>query len=64
MDIGDYANEINDLHLERSLKNLKVETKAYSGFCLSCHEPVKEARYCDSDCRIDHERMLRLHRRK
>ena len=37
-----------------------VETLAYIGSCHNCHEPLAEPlRFCDSDCRDDHEKIKR-----
>ena len=58
MDIADTAQEISSEFLETSLKNRKMLTTPFSGFCLSCEEPVEDRRYCDGLCREDHEKAL------
>lgn len=29
-----------------------------TGACLNCEAPITEGRYCDVDCRMDHERRV------
>jgi len=58
-DIADNANRISDLYLKTSLQNAQAKPQPFSGFCLSCDEPVVERRYCNRECRDDHERSLR-----
>lgn len=58
MDIADTAQELSGELVEASLKKRKSLTTPFSGFCLSCEEPVQERRYCDSYCREDHEKAL------
>ena len=52
----DEAQIYSELHLIKSLKNIKLTKPTYSGFCLYCDEPVEQRRFCDSSCRIYYER--------
>jgi len=54
-DFGDMAQELTETRLAHSLQKRKLLTLPFSGFCLSCEEPVGERRFCDSDCRQDYE---------
>lgn len=58
-DIADNANKISDIYLKSALQNISQKPQPFSGFCLSCDEPVVERRYCDKDCRDDHEKSLK-----
>lgn len=58
MDIADAAQELSGEFIENSLKNRKTLSTPFSGFCLSCEEPVTDRRYCDSFCREDHEKAM------
>ncbi len=62
IDFADEAQQLSELHLEESLKKRKVLTIPFSGFCLNCSEPVGQQRYCDSDCRKQHELAMRRKR--
>lgn len=56
MDFADEAQLRSENHLEAALqKQRSTLTVPYSGFCLSCKEPVGQKRFCDSDCRDDFE---------
>jgi len=56
MDIADKAQEDIDTHLEGLLRNRKTITIPFSGFCLSCQEPVEgKRRFCDKECSTDWE---------
>lgn len=57
MDLADKAQELIESRLQDALALTKRETLTvpFSGFCLSCNEPVVERRFCDSDCREQHE---------
>lgn len=58
-DIADKANKTSDLFLKSALQKASTKPEAFSGFCLSCEEPVSARRYCDKDCRDEHEKSLR-----
>lgn len=59
-DIGDKASALSEQLLTASLRNINTTTVPFSGLCLSCEEPIgKDRRYCDRNCRDDHERSLR-----
>lgn len=30
----------------------------FTGKCMNCDEMIEEGRFCDADCRIDHERRV------
>jgi hypothetical protein len=55
-DFADQAQNFTEQHLERSLNTRSTLTPSFSGFCISCKEPVVERRFCDSLCREEHER--------
>ena len=60
IDFADEAQALTDTFLDMQLKNRKVSTAPFSGFCLHCGEPVIERRFCDSTCRSNHERDKKL----
>lgn len=62
-DFADEASALADLHLAAALSRPRAQAAPFSGFCLACREPVEERRYCDSDCRADHEIQLKRSRR-
>ncbi len=59
----DEAQDLNEEHIKRSLKEHQARIKnpvPFSGLCLCCGEPVSERRFCDSDCReLFEQRALR-----
>jgi hypothetical protein len=56
IDFADSAQDLQELLLKRTLENQSQKTSAaFSGFCLSCEEPIENRRFCDSDCREDFE---------
>lgn len=59
IDFGDEAQAINEKHLEVALSSRKKLTVPFSGFCLSCEEPIGQRRFCDSTCREEWERQRR-----
>lgn len=62
-DDADQATNILDLAQARVIKNITTQTHIpFSGSCLYCEEPVEQARYCSSECRIDHEQESRSRR--
>ena len=63
-DVVDSAQEINDLRLQDALaRQARQKAPPHSGSCLYCEEPVPAPRrYCDSFCRIDHEKQMRRNR--
>jgi len=62
IDFADEAQGINELFLQNSLKQRKPTSIPFSGFCLNCEEPVTERRFCDSECREQHEITLKRNR--
>ncbi len=60
-DVVDEAQDLQEIILARTLhKHSTRKTPGYSGFCLSCDEPIsKDRRYCDSTCREDHEKSTK-----
>ena len=58
-DFADEAQQISETFLNRSLANRPRVSPAFSGFCLSCSDPVVARRYCDSSCREAHEKFKR-----
>lgn len=61
-DFADEASLRSEIYLAAALSKPRT-TAPFSGFCLACREPVQERRYCDADCRQDHETTLRRGRR-
>lgn len=59
LDLADIAQEQIETTLEHKLARRSTLTIPFSGFCLSCSEPVGQQRYCDADCRCNHEALLR-----
>lgn len=57
----DFAQSLQERVLAKTLLNYsKTPEIPFSGFCLFCEEPIeKNRRYCDSDCREDHEKARR-----
>ena len=56
MDNADAAQESIDLSIKASLSNRSTKQLAFTGQCYNCREPLVEARFCDADCRDDHEK--------
>lgn len=63
-DIVDHAQDLIESSMKDTLSKLNAHNIPFSGFCLSCEEPVTERRYCDKHCRMDHEKALLAHRRR
>jgi hypothetical protein len=64
---GDEQELIADLLLQqhrRAAAQHREVMSAGTGECLNCEAPLETGRYCDVDCRMDHERrvMSRLRR--
>lgn len=59
LDFADQAQSLTEQHISNSISKRKTLTLPYSGKCLACGDPVEERRFCDSDCREDHEASLR-----
>lgn len=63
---GDEQELIADLllrqHREAAAHHQKVMDEC-TGYCLNCDEPLKKGRYCDGECRKDHERRVSAHLR-
>lgn len=62
----DVVDNVNDT-LERNLSKQiaaarKQKAIPFTGKCLSCDEPIKMGRYCDKECRDDHERSMKQFR--
>lgn len=58
---GDEQELIEDLllrqHRAAAAKHQKVMATC-TGECLNCEAPLEQGRYCDEDCRVDHERRV------
>lgn len=54
----DAAAAETELFLETALRHRKDVPQA-TGFCLNCEEPIEQGRFCDIDCRDDHEKRTR-----
>ena len=59
IDFADEAQAVAEKHLEEVLRSRKILTLPFSGFCISCNEPLVERRYCDAFCRDNHEAQLK-----
>lgn len=62
MDIIDQANDIAEEMLRRQIAYVTSKTDAFPpiGECYNCQQSVPAGvRYCDSDCRDDHEKRRR-----
>jgi RNA polymerase-binding transcription factor DksA len=64
-DWTDEASDQQEQDIERALLNQRLAAKkheaalsAASGVCLNCEEPLPTGRYCDDNCRDDHEKRL------
>lgn len=69
-DWTDEATNQQEQELERTLANHRLAAKkheatlnAASGVCLNCEESLPVGRYCDDNCRDDHEKRLAFRRR-
>ena len=60
VDFADRAQDITENHLAKSIASRTVLSTPFSGFCISCEEPVESRRFCDSSCREDHEKASQL----
>lgn len=55
-DEADVAFQFTQLQLEAAKALRKPEGLPFTGFCHNCEEPLeKPHRYCDVDCRDDHD---------
>ena len=59
MDSADEAQMLIDSRIEDAIRSRKTLSLPFSGFCLSCQEPIGARRFCDADCRSDYEAGLR-----
>ena len=60
MDDIDRQIERDSFFLEKSIA-VRMPVPLPTGRCLNCDEPVRSPSfYCDSDCRDDHEKEVRL----
>ena len=60
MDSVDIVQEASDMYLQNLLKNHRVRSAPFSGFCLCCKDPVIQRRFCDAACRESYEHKLRM----
>lgn len=44
-------------HREAAAQHQQV-LGTYTGHCLNCEEPLETGRYCDEECRYDHEKRV------
>lgn len=44
-------------HREAAAKHQEA-LKVFTGACLNCDAPLDEGRYCDEECRKDHEKRV------
>lgn len=65
----DQAQELEELMFNLNMAQHKARAEQQvilrpKGICLFCDAKLdSEARYCDEDCRIDHEKMLQAKKR-
>jgi hypothetical protein len=50
-------------HREAAAKHQEA-LATFTGKCLNCDAPLDKGRYCDEECRKDHERRLSASRRR
>lgn len=62
MDTADYAADYAEIFTEKALSKIKIKEIPYSGKCLNCGDSCGQQRYCDSDCRIEHENKIKRRR--
>ena len=63
MDDADYASDREDIAREQAIAAVRRRSKELApiGFCYYCSEPVPAgSRFCNSECRDDHETEQRL----
>lgn len=61
-DIADEANEINEILITAALGKRKP-SQAFTGHCFNCYEKIDSGHFCDSDCRLDYEKRVKLNNR-
>ncbi|MFZ4170061.1 hypothetical protein ACEV60_15540 [Enterobacter ludwigii] len=59
MDIVDKAQQAEMARILQLLACRLRPVLPLTGKCHNCGEPLHEARFCDTDCRDDHERRFR-----
>lgn len=70
MDIADRADELQQLHLDNNIQNIKraaanTQRQPPKGCCYFCEEPLGEAQlFCDQDCTEDFRRLERAQSQK
>ena len=63
MDICDQADAQNEIAIAAALAKRQPEAPKPTGRCLNCNEKIpKTQRYCDGDCRADHEYREKMKR--
>lgn len=62
-DFADDASALSETLLNIALSRPRAPAVPFSGFCLACGDEVHERRYCDSDCRENHEARILRNRR-
>lgn len=60
----DQAAELEQFNTEMAIKNRKRPEFNFTGECAWCREKIKEGRYCDIDCRDDHESFTRAEQQR
>lgn len=58
-DVADEAAARQQIDIEIALANRKPPTAVFTGKCGWCSETITQGCYCDSDCRDDHQSLLR-----
>jgi hypothetical protein len=65
----DQAQELEELMFSLNMQQHKARAEKQTplqpkGICLNCDSKLdSEARYCDEDCRLDHEKLLQAKKR-
>ena len=62
-DLGDKAQELQELYLQQSLQSRKPEAPR-TGKCLYCESSILTThRFCDSSCRQEYENEQAIYKR-
>ena len=56
-DEAEMAEHQEQLARDLAMRYRIVESNP-EGICLFCQEPISQGRYCDGDCRSEHEHQL------
>lgn len=52
----DAASDLEDLQRQLAIQAIRNRKEMpFTGRCLECNAPIEKGRYCDADCRDEHE---------